>query len=96
MARYRQFTKRQLSQRFLVQKVPIVDKKKQMHVYEMSPTQLPHKFSYIVVILIHNHFDSPNRFESKVFISYFNYNYHKPVVSASSKYKSIIHNNRYN
>jgi hypothetical protein len=23
-------------------------------------TQLPHKFSYIVVILIHNHFESPN------------------------------------
>jgi hypothetical protein len=24
------------------------------------PTQLPHKFSYIVAILIHNHFESPN------------------------------------
>jgi hypothetical protein len=24
-------------------------------------TQLPHKFSYIVAILIHNHFESPNR-----------------------------------
>jgi hypothetical protein len=23
-------------------------------------TQLPHKFSYIVAILIHNHFESPN------------------------------------
>jgi hypothetical protein len=24
------------------------------------PTQLPHKFSYIVAILGHNHFESPN------------------------------------
>jgi hypothetical protein len=39
-----------------------------MHAYEMSykyqsttpPTQLPHTFSYIVAILIHNHFESPN------------------------------------
>jgi hypothetical protein len=26
------------------------------------PTQLSHKFSYIVAILIHNHFESPNTF----------------------------------
>jgi hypothetical protein len=26
-----------------------------------SSTQLPHKFSYIVAILGHNHFESPNR-----------------------------------
>jgi hypothetical protein len=24
------------------------------------PAQLPHKFSYLVAILIHNHFESPN------------------------------------
>jgi hypothetical protein len=24
-------------------------------------TQLPHKFSYIVAILIHNHFESPKK-----------------------------------
>jgi hypothetical protein len=46
-------------------------KKNQMHAYKMSyecqlhipqtpPIQLPHKFSYIVAILIHNHFESPN------------------------------------
>jgi hypothetical protein len=26
-----------------------------------SSTQLPHKFSYIVAILGHNHFESPNK-----------------------------------
>jgi hypothetical protein len=25
-----------------------------------GPTELPHKFSYIVAILIHNYFESPN------------------------------------
>jgi hypothetical protein len=42
-----------------------------MHAYEMSykinvnstpPTQLPHKFSYIVAIFIHNHFESPSTY----------------------------------
>jgi hypothetical protein len=45
-------------------------KKNQMHAYEnkchtnvnsIPFTQLPHKFSYIVAILIHNHFESPNK-----------------------------------
>jgi hypothetical protein len=43
-------------------------KKNQMHTYEMSYNvmstllaELPHKFSYIVAILIYNHFESPNR-----------------------------------
>jgi hypothetical protein len=41
-----------------------------MHAYEMSMSYkchvnstspvVPHKFSYIVAILIHNHFESPN------------------------------------
>jgi hypothetical protein len=30
----------------------------QRNVNSILPTQLPHKFSYIVVILIHNHFES--------------------------------------
>jgi hypothetical protein len=30
------------------------------NVNSTPPTQLPHKFSYIVAILIHNHFKSPN------------------------------------
>jgi hypothetical protein len=25
------------------------------------PSELPHKFSYIVAIFIHNHFESPNK-----------------------------------
>jgi hypothetical protein len=29
------------------------------NVNSILPTQLPHKFSYIVAILIHNHFESP-------------------------------------
>jgi hypothetical protein len=43
------------------------------HLYEINynchinvnfilPTQLPHKFSYIVAILIHNDFESPNTY----------------------------------
>jgi hypothetical protein len=32
----------------------------QRNVNSILPTQLPHKFSYIVAILIHNHFESPN------------------------------------
>jgi hypothetical protein len=32
------------------------------------PTQLPHKFSYIDAILIHNHFESPNITELKKLI----------------------------
>jgi hypothetical protein len=31
----------------------------------LPPTQLPHKFSYIIAILIHNHFESPNRYRYK-------------------------------
>jgi hypothetical protein len=30
------------------------------NVNSILPTQLPHKFSYIVAIFIHNHFESPN------------------------------------
>jgi hypothetical protein len=32
----------------------------QRNVNSTLPTQLPHKFSYIVAILGHNHFESPN------------------------------------
>jgi hypothetical protein len=32
----------------------------QRNVNSILPTQLPHKFAYIVAILIHNHFESPN------------------------------------
>jgi hypothetical protein len=32
----------------------------QRNVNCILPTQLPHKFSYIVAILIHNHFELPN------------------------------------
>jgi hypothetical protein len=32
----------------------------QRNVNSILPTQLPHKFSYIVAILSHNHFESPN------------------------------------
>jgi hypothetical protein len=32
----------------------------QRNVNSILPTQLPHKFSYIVAILTHNHFESPN------------------------------------
>jgi hypothetical protein len=31
-----------------------------------SSTQLPHNFSYIVAILGHNHFESPNMFDCEV------------------------------
>jgi hypothetical protein len=31
------------------------------------PTQLPHKFSYIVAILGHNHFESPNRYQASFY-----------------------------
>jgi hypothetical protein len=31
-----------------------------------SSTQLPHKFSYIVAILGHNHFESPNMYSGKI------------------------------
>jgi hypothetical protein len=31
------------------------------NVHSITFTQLPHKFSYIVAILIHNHFESPNK-----------------------------------
>jgi hypothetical protein len=32
----------------------------QRNVNCILPTQLPHKFSYIIAILIHNHFELPN------------------------------------
>jgi hypothetical protein len=32
----------------------------QRNINSTLPTQLPHKFSYIVAILGHNHFESPN------------------------------------
>jgi hypothetical protein len=43
----------------------------QRNVNSILPTQLPHKFSYIVAILTHNHFESPNMYyrggyESKI------------------------------
>jgi hypothetical protein len=34
--------------------------KNHTNVKSTPPTQLPHKFSYIVAIFIHNHFESPN------------------------------------
>jgi hypothetical protein len=33
----------------------------QRNVNSILPTQLPHKFSFIVAILTHNHFKSPNK-----------------------------------
>jgi hypothetical protein len=39
----------------------------QRNANSVLPTELPHKFSYIVAIFIHNHFESPN--------SLFNENY---------------------
>jgi hypothetical protein len=32
------------------------------NVNSTPPTQLPHKFLYIVAMLIHNHFESPNMY----------------------------------
>jgi hypothetical protein len=42
----------------------------QGNVNSTLPTQLPHKFSYIVAILGHNHFESPNilRYFISVFV----------------------------
>jgi hypothetical protein len=34
----------------------------QRNVNSILPTQLAHKLSYIVAIIIHNHFESPNIF----------------------------------
>jgi hypothetical protein len=34
----------------------------QRNINSTLPTQLPHKFSYIVAILGHNHFESPNMY----------------------------------
>jgi hypothetical protein len=34
----------------------------QRNINSILPTQLPHKFSYIVAILGHNHFESPNTY----------------------------------
>jgi hypothetical protein len=36
----------------------------QRNVNSILPTELPHKFSYIVAILIHNYFESPNMYTS--------------------------------
>jgi hypothetical protein len=43
----------------------------QRNVNSILPTQLPHKFSYILAIFIHNHFESsniilPNSMEKKL------------------------------
>jgi hypothetical protein len=35
----------------------------------ISSTQLPHKFSYIVAILGHNHFESPNNISIEGFFA---------------------------
>jgi hypothetical protein len=48
----------------------------QRNINSILPTQLPHKFSYIVAILGHNHFESPNitvkvLYQSKVLIRLF-------------------------
>jgi hypothetical protein len=32
------------------------------NVNSILPPELPHKFSYMVAIVIHNHFESPNTF----------------------------------
>jgi hypothetical protein len=39
----------------------------QRNVNSILPTELPHKFSYIVAILIHNYFESPNMYTSVEF-----------------------------
>jgi hypothetical protein len=39
----------------------------QRNINSTLPTQLPHKFSYIVTILGHNHFESPNTCELIIF-----------------------------
>jgi hypothetical protein len=39
--------------------------KRHTNVNSTPPTQLPHTFSYIVAILIHNHFESTNRILTK-------------------------------
>jgi hypothetical protein len=43
--------------------------KRKCHVNSIAPIQLPHKFSYIVAILILNHFESPNT-SRDIFLSY--------------------------
>jgi hypothetical protein len=40
----------------------------QRNVNSILPTQLPHKFSYTVAILTHNHFEPSNTFNNKNFI----------------------------
>jgi hypothetical protein len=43
-----------------IQKIKFTLMKCYTNVSSTPPTQLPHKFSYIVAILIHNNFESPN------------------------------------
>jgi hypothetical protein len=40
----------------------------QRNINSTLPTQLPHKFSYIVAILGHNHFESPNITTLKILV----------------------------
>jgi hypothetical protein len=46
-----------------IKKIKCTLMKCQTNVNSTPSTQLPHTFSYIVAILIHNHFESPNIFE---------------------------------
>jgi hypothetical protein len=43
-----------------IKKIKSAPMKCHTNVNYIPPTQLPHKFSYIVAILIHNHFESVN------------------------------------
>jgi hypothetical protein len=43
-----------------IKKIKCAHRKCHTNINCTPPTQLPHKFSYIVAILIHNHFESPN------------------------------------
>jgi hypothetical protein len=55
----------------------------QGNVNSTLPTQLPHKFSYIVAILGHNHFESPNTLEMSPVISL-------DVISTEQSYLTIL------
>jgi hypothetical protein len=44
---------------------------RQRNVNSTLPRQLPHTFSYIVAILIHNYFESPNRIKRRKVDDYF-------------------------
>jgi hypothetical protein len=45
-----------------IKKIKCMLMKCHTNINSTPPTQLPHKFSYIVAILIHNHFESPNTY----------------------------------